>query len=100
MDYKEWKDKWDEVSLYDMTDEMFREFVNDAFDMYEEVGFHTNYFDGHYGDSKKYTGQSFEVIRRCTTDEFDLEALPAWRIRLECGDEWEAYPEEICVLVI
>lgn len=99
MTIKEWREKWDAISYENMNDEMFREFVNDTFELYETTGFHTDRFRGIWNESEKYNGQSFEVIRRCTTDDgFDSESLPAWVIKLECGDEVEAYPEEICVL--
>ena len=38
----------------------------------------------------------FEVIRRATEEECDLEAMPLWLIRFENGDEAYCYPEEIC----
>jgi hypothetical protein len=40
----------------------------------------------------------FEVIRRATIGECDLEAMPIWFVRFENGDEAYCYPEEIAKL--
>lgn len=80
-----------------MTEEEERAFVNHWFNEYERTGFAAT-FDSPYGDLKKYKGQKFEVLGRFGEDTHDLEVLPAWRIRLECGVELQANPEEICKL--
>jgi len=72
-------------------------FVKHWFDEYERTGF-AKTFDSPYTDQKKYKGQTFEVLCRCEEDNYDLEVLPLWNIRLECGVEIEAFPEEICRL--
>lgn len=46
---------------------------------------------------RRFNGQRFTVLGRCS-EGWDEECLPAWRIRLECGEEVEALPNEICVL--
>lgn len=90
--------KWLNVDLDSLNEEQYKEYVDDAFALYESEGFHTDFFASQYTDSKGYNGSKFEVIRRCTTeDNFDLESLPAWVIRFEDGVEIEAFPEEICV---
>jgi len=80
-----------------MTEDEERAFVKHWFDEYERTGF-VNKFDSPYEDQKQYEGQTFEVLGRCGEDTYDLEVLPVWKIRLECGAEIEAYPEEICKL--
>lgn len=78
-----------------MTEAEERAFVAYWFDEYERVGF-CKTFDTPYESQAKYKGQTFSYLARCDEENRDLETLPAWRIRLECGDEIEAYPEEIC----
>ena len=68
----EFDKKWKGISTDDMTDEQFVEFKNDCFEM------------------------SFKVLRRATTEECDLEAMPIWYIEFENGDTAYCYPEEIC----
>ena len=82
----------------DMTEEELRAFVNYWFGEYERTGF-VNEFLARYSDYREqYNGQPFEVIGRCGEDTYDLKVLPVWRIRLECGVEIVAHPEEICKL--
>lgn len=80
-----------------LTESQHREFIAYWFDQYERTGF-SAVFDSPYTFQAQYKGQRFEVLGRCGEDTHDLEVLPAWNIRLECGDEIEAYPEEICEL--
>lgn len=80
-----------------MTIEEEKAFVAHWFDEYERTGFSAT-FDSPYSEQKKYKGQTFEVLGRCGEASHDLEVLPCWKIRLECGVELEAYPEEICNL--
>ena len=72
-------------------------YVQDSFDLYEKLGFKDE-FDTPYEDYRKYNGKSFEVVRRMSyaDDNIDLECLPKWIIRFEDGAEIEAWPEEIC----
>ena len=72
-------------------------YVQDSFDLYEKLGFKDE-FDTPYEDYQKYNGKSFEVVRRMSyaDDDIDLECLPKWVIRFEDGVEIEAWPEEIC----
>ena len=97
MTRKEFRLKWDAIRYEDMDDAQFKDYIEDCFSMYETEGFHTNNFRGLYSDSKKFNGQTFEVVRRCTTkDGFDLEVLPAWVVRFQDGTELQAFPEEVC----
>lgn len=81
-----------------MTEEEEKSFVAHWFNEYERIGF-AGTFESPYSDQKKYNGQTFEVLGRCCEDNrHDLEVLPVWKIRLACGDEIEAFPEEICIL--
>lgn len=80
-----------------MTEDEHKAFVDYWFDEYERTGF-VNEFDTPYEDQEQYEGQTFEVLGRCGEDAYDLEVLPVWKIRLECGVEIDAYPEEICKL--
>ena len=77
-------------------DELF-EYVQDSFDLYEKIGFKDK-FDTPFEDFRKYNGKPFEVVRRMSyaDDNIDLECLPKWIIRFEDGVEFDAWPEEIC----
>ena len=80
----------------DLSFEEEREFVRDCFDTYEHIGF-TPVFSTPYAREKQYEGQKYEVLGRCDESTYDLEILPVWKIRLECGAVIDAYPEEICI---
>lgn len=80
-----------------MTEDEHKAFVDYWFAEYERTGF-ASAFKTPYTDEKKYEGQTFDVLGRCGEDAYDLEVLPVWKIRLACGVEIDAYPEEICVL--
>ncbi len=95
MTRKEFKKKWGNISPDAMTDKQFVEFKEDCFSMYEEVGFTTR-FNSPYDDYLWHNGMTFKVLRRATTNECDLEALPIWLVEFENGDTAYCYPEEIC----
>lgn len=86
-----------DIDRQHMTDGEHKAFVDYWFSEYERTGF-ASVFKSPYTDEKKYEGQTFEVLGRCGEDAYDLEVLPVWKIRLECGAELDAYPEEICQL--
>ena len=94
---KEFDKKWEGVNIDDLDDEQLKEFKNDCFNMYESVGF-VEKFDSPYDDYGEHNGMKFEVIRRATIGECDLEAMPIWFVRFENGDEAYCYPEEIAKL--
>lgn len=97
MTYKEWCDKWSKVSFMQITDDEFREYIEDCFNMYETEGFHTDRFNAQYKRDLPYKDKPFEVVRRCTEGDVILfELLPAWDIKFEDGTTIIAYPEEIC----
>lgn len=99
MTQAEFDKKWGGINTDDMTDEQFVEFKNDCYEMYEETGF-IDKFDSPYDDigggMHEHNGMKFKVLRRATTEECDLEAMPLWYIEFENGDTAYCYPEEIC----
>lgn len=80
-----------------MTVAEHKAFVDYWFDRYEQAGF-CHVLQSPHKEMARMNGQKFEVLGRCSEDTHDLDALPAWRIRLEIGAEMDAYPEEICEL--
>lgn len=76
-----------------MTIEEEREFVAKCFEEYEKDIVKT--FWTPYTDYRDRIGQKFEIVRRLTEEDVDLECLPMWRIRFKDGKEIDAYPEEI-----
>ena len=96
MTQAEFNKKWGGISTDDMTDEQLVEFKNDCFEYYEGCGF-LDKFDSPYDQEKEHNGMSFKVLRRATTEECDLDAMPIWYIEFENGDTAYCYPEEICV---
>jgi hypothetical protein len=48
----------------------------------------TKPFNTNFSDWEKYKGQQFEIIRPVyyTIEDVDLESLPLWEIKLDCGD--------------
>lgn len=95
MTEKDFNAKWQHRQVDDMTDEELLEFKNDCFSVYEETGF-LEKFDSPYDDEGEHNGMTFKVIRRATTEECDLEAMPLWFVEFENGDTAYCYPEEIC----
>lgn len=95
MTEKDFNAKWLHRLVDDMTDQEFLEFKNDCFSVYEETGF-LEKFDSPYDDEGEHNGMTFKVIRRATTKECDLEAMPIWFVEFENGDTAYCYPEEIC----
>ena len=89
--------KWDDIDTDNLPDEEYREFKNDCFLMYETYGF-SKTFHSPYDDEGEHNGKPFKVVRRATTEECDIEAMPIWVV--EFVGETEpcfCYPEEICV---
>ena len=88
-----------ETCRYDLDHDTEKKFVEDVSDIYEEYGFASEFespFDL-YQEQKEHEGQPFEVIGRVEEGpDWDLESLPAWKIRFSDGFTMEAYPEEIC----
>ena len=95
MTEKDFNAKWGNINVDDMTDGELQEFKNDCFSVYEETGF-IEKFDSPYDDEGEHNGMTFKVIRRATTEEVDLEAMPVWLVEFENGDTAYCYPEEIC----
>lgn len=97
----EFDSKWKAVNVDDMTDEQLAEFKNDCFDLYESTGF-LETFDSPYDDigggMHEHNGMKFKVLRRATTEECDLEAMPLWFVEFENGDTAYCYPEEIAII--
>lgn len=97
MTNKEFEEKWGELYIEDMTDEQFMEYKEDCFALFEHGGF-ADKFDSPYDDEGEHNGMAFKVLRRATTEECDLEAMPIWLVEFENGDTAYCYPEEICKL--
>ena len=96
MTEREFDTKWGQDANADkMSYEELAEFKNDCFEMYEETGF-IEKFDSPYDDQGEHNGMKFDVLRRATTDEVDMEYMPVWEIKFENGDIAYCYPEEIC----
>lgn len=93
MDWKEINEKYPNYRD-SMTKEQERAFVADCFNAYENEGFSSKFWSP-FGDYSDRTGESFEVVGRCTEKEADLEALPMWNIKFTDGKIIGAYPEEI-----
>lgn len=98
---RDFKEKWGDVDVDELPDEKFREFKDDCFRLYEQTGF-LELFDSPYDDigggKHEHNGMRFEVIRRATPEECDLEAMPLWLVKFENGDEAYCYPEEIALI--
>jgi hypothetical protein len=98
---RDFQEKWGEVDTYYLSDDELRDFKNDCFYLYEQTGF-LELFDSPYDDIggglHEHNGMRFEVIRRATEEESDLEAMPLWFVRFENGDEAYCYPEEIALI--
>ena len=85
----------------DLCEDDERNYVNDCFDIYEQIGFASTYGTPYAGE-EKYDGMKFTVLGRVKDIKdddkgADLECLPMWNIRLENGETMAAYPEEICL---
>lgn len=95
--FKELEQAYESVLIDEMSFEDELRYRTDCFDTYEGIGF-TDTFDSPYEDKSKFNGKPFKVVRRMThtePDNVDLECLPKWIISID-GEEFEAYPEEIC----
>ena len=91
-------EKWGEWNKWECEDDNeLQKYVEDAFQLYEQSGF-IEKFDSPYDDNGEHNGMGFEVLRRATVNECDLEVLPVWLVRFENGDEAYCYPEEIAVI--
>lgn len=97
MTQKDFDAKWHDIDVEKLSEERFREFKNDCFNMYETTGF-LDAFDSPYDQQGEHNGMAFKVVRRATTEECDLEAMPLWLVEFENGDTAYCYPEEICVI--
>lgn len=92
---EEFDAKWgDDVDRYALSEEKEKEFVEDAFNMYETGRFSPT-FHTPFEDRADMNGVAFQVIGRATTEDCDLEQLPMWKIEFEDGTEDYAYPCEI-----
>ena len=98
---RDFQEKWGDVNVDELPDDKFLEFKQDCFELYEKTGF-LEFFDSPYDDIggglHEHNGMRFEVIRRATKEECDLEAMPLWFVRFENGDEAYCYPEEIAII--
>lgn len=97
MKVEEFNQKWDEAA-YESAKEnptKMREYLADCSEMYETEGF-CDTFKSPYDGMKQHNGKSFEVVRRCTEKDMDIEWLPAWVIKFQDGVQINAVPEEIC----
>lgn len=98
---RDFKEKWKDFDVDNCSNEELREFKDDCFRLYEQTGF-LELFDSPYDDigggNHEHNGMRFEVIRRATPEECDLEAMPLWLVRFENGDEAYCYPEEIALI--
>lgn len=99
MTEKELNEKWgiDYDCWYAETEDEVIEYKNDCFDMYEKGGF-SERFQSPYDETDVHNGMKFDVIRRATTEDCDLESLPIWEIKFENGETAYCYPEEITKL--
>jgi hypothetical protein len=95
MTKEQFNKKWGNVNTDQISDEQFLEFKNDCFDMYEESGF-LDKFDSPYDEYGEHNGMKFNVIRRATQKEVDIDSMPLWFVEFENGDTAYCYPEEIC----
>lgn len=77
-----------------MSEEEEREFINDYRNCCEEEGFN-DFFWTPYEEQKEHIGKKFKVLRRLSEEECFLDAQPMWKIKLEDGTIFSAYPEEI-----
>ena len=98
---RDFQEKWRGVDIDGLDEDKLREFKEDCFNLYEQTGFleiFNSPYDDIGGGLHEHNGMRFEVIRRATEKECDLEAMPLWFIRFENGDEAYCYPEEIAVI--
>lgn len=95
MTEKEFNKKWNGADPDKLSDEELLQFKQDCFAMYEQAGF-LDTFDSPYDEQGEHNGMTFKVVRRATTEECDLEAMPLWLVEFENGDTAYCYPEEIC----
>ena len=95
MTEKEFNKKWKAADPDKLSDEELLQFKQDCFAMYEQAGF-LDAFNSPYDEQGEHNGMAFKVVRRATTEECDLEAMPLWLVEFENGDTAYCYPEEIC----
>jgi hypothetical protein len=79
---------------HDMSEEREREFITHCYRLYKQEGFSKTFWTPHEA-TEEHIGKTFEVLEEIWDPVFDIECLPAWRIRLEDGEEIEAFSEEI-----
>lgn len=90
-------EKWGDTDPHDLDEEKLKENKDDCFELYEQAGF-LDTFDSPYDDEGEHNGMPFKVLRRATTEECDLEAMPLWLVQFDNGDTAYCYPEEIARL--
>ena len=93
--FEELNKRYGERDQLDFND--YLDYINELFDLYEEVGF-VDGFTTSYDDYSKYSGEPFKVKRRVNNidDDVDLDVLPQWWIEFNDGTVIQAFPEEIC----
>lgn len=80
----------------EMSDEREREFLTHCYRLCREQGF-CETFSTCSEDTEKHNGKTFEVLKELWDDEHaDIQYLPVWLIKLECGEEIHAFADEIC----
>jgi hypothetical protein len=94
MTEKEFDEKWGNVNTDELTDLQLIAFKQDCFEMYEQGGFLDTY-QSPYDELEERIGQKFEVVRRATIDNIEIESLPIWLVKFEDGELAYCYPEEI-----
>ena len=77
-----------------MSQEEEREFISDYYLCCEKEGFNKVFWTP-YEEQSEHIGKKFTVLRRINEEECFLEAQPMWKIKLEDGTTFSAYPEEI-----
>lgn len=95
MTIEEFSEKWNTFFVDDIEENDIDEYIEDYYSALEHNGFNETFKDV-FSDTAQYNGSKFKVIRRLTKDECDVESMPMWKIQLENGFEFDAFPEEIC----
>jgi len=99
MEFKTWDDvitSFPYTRYEDIPDDRVEDYTRACFDVMEYEGFAPHYWTPYSDqDLVRHIGERFKVVCRLWEPQYDLEVLPAWRIRFENGEEIEAYPEEI-----
>lgn len=97
MTKKEFEQKWGNIDPHELEVDKLTENKEDAFNMYEGIGFSDTFHSPYDDDTYNHNGKPFKVLRRATKEECDLEALPVWLVEFDGEQEpFYCYPEEIC----